>query len=486
MPPPPPSENPTTIPLCVDLDGTLLKTDQLWEHLIRLLKRKPLAVFSVLLWWTRGRAFLKQQLAAHAAVDPSALPGNEEFIAWLRAEKETGRRLFLATASDLKMAQPIADRFALFDGVLAGDGRTNLRSENKLRVLAEKFGEHGFDYAGNSSADFAVWRGARAAIVVNARPAVERKAASVAKVVGVFAPSVSLGRAFIRSLRPHQWVKNLIIFVPALAGHKLAETALLLRGVRAFGAFCLCACGVYLINDLVDLDADRRHPTKRNRPFAAGDLPLQFGLFGAPLFLAAGIFVAAQLSLEFLEVTFLYIALTTIYSWCVKQIIFLDVFLLAGLYTMRLVAGGVGTGIVNSTWLLMFSMAIFLSLALVKRYVELMDPTAFETGKPAASGRGYFVVHRRLVAWLGIGSGWFAALVLAIYVWQSQQVAVLYQRPLLLLLACPLLFFWISRVWWLARRGEMHDDPVVFALRDRASYVIGALALLMMWLAAKP
>ena len=383
------------------------------------------------------------------------------------------------------MAQPVADHFGLFDEVLASDGKTNLRSGNKLRVLTEKFGERKFDYAGNSSADFAVWRGAREAVVVNARPAVERKAAACAKVGKVFAPDVSLAAAFVRSLRPHQWVKNLIIFVPTVAGHQLNDAALLLRDVRAFVAFCLCASGVYLLNDLVDLDADRRHPSKKNRPFAAGDLPLQFGLIGAPVFLAAGVLVAAQLSWSVMAVTVLYVALTTLYSWRIKQIVLLDVFFLAGLYTLRLVAGSAATGIVNSWWLLMFSMAIFLSLALVKRFVELSDTTGIAAGQPAASARGYFAEHLKLVAWLGMGSGWLAALVLAIYVWQSEQVVVLYPHPRLLLLACPLLLFWISRVWRLARRGEMHDDPVVFALRDWASYLVGALTLLLMWLAAK-
>ena len=263
MPPPTPSNNPTTIPLCVDLDGTLIKTDMLWESLVRLLKQNPFAVFSVLLWWTRGRAFLKQQLAARVAVDAATLPVNEKFLAWLRNEKKSGRKIILATASDFKMAQPVADHFGLFDEVLASDGQTNLRSENKCRVLTEKFGEHGFDYAGNSSADFAVWRGAREAIVVNARPTVAGKAAGCANVREVFAPDKSLTSAFIRSLRLHQWVKNLIIFVPALAGHKLGDAAILLRDVRAFAAFCLCASGVYLLNDLVDLDADRRHPPKK-------------------------------------------------------------------------------------------------------------------------------------------------------------------------------------------------------------------------------
>jgi len=485
MPPPTTSEPPNTIPLCVDLDGTLIKTDLLWEYLVRWLKKNPFALGLILWWWTRGRACLKQRLATRVTVAADSLPCNEEFLAWLQTEKAAGRRLVLATASDLRMAEPVAARFGCFDEILASDGKTNLRSANKLRVLTEKFGERGFDYAGNSTADFAVWRGARRAIVVNARPSVEQAARDSASVAMVFPPDSTWLRAFLRSLRPHQWVKNLIIFVPAVAGHKLGEPALIGRGLLAFVVFCLCASGVYLLNDLVDLDCDRRHLSKKNRPLASGDLPLSAGLIGAPLLLGAGLALAVQLSRSFVEITASYVVLTTLYSWGLKRVALLDVFFLAGLYTLRLLAGGVATDIVNSSWLLMFSMAIFLSLALVKRYVELAGTNGNGGTKPLAIRRGYLAQHLQPVAWLGIISGWLAVLVLAVYVGQSAQVVELYQHPRLLLLACPLLLFWISRVWWLARRGEVHDDPVVFALKDWASYLVGALALLVMWLAAK-
>lgn len=483
MPPPPKPEFP--IPLCVDLDGTLLKTDLLWESLVKLLKKNPIWLFCVPAWWARGRACLKQQLAARVTVDPATLPVNEKFLAYLRGQKESGRKLVLATASDIKMAQPVADCFGLFDEVLASDGKTNLRSAAKLEALMEKFGARGFDYAGNSTANFAVWRGAREAVVVNASPAVERKAAACANVRKVFAPDSSALVAFIRSLRLHQWVKNLIIFVPALAGHQLGDAALLQNAVWAFAAFCLCASGVYVANDLMDLEANRQHPEKRSRPFAAGDLPLPVGLICAPLLLAAGILVAAHLSWLFVEVVVAYVLLTTIYSWWIKRVALLDVFFLAGLYTMRLVAGSAATGVVISSWLLMFSMCIFLSLALVKRFVELDDLMGLDAGKSVAVGRGYVARHTKLIAWLGTGSGWLAALVLALYVNQSKQVVVLYQHPALLLLGCPLVLFWISRVWRLARRGTMHGDPVVFALKDWVSYLLGALTLLAMWLATR-
>jgi 4-hydroxybenzoate polyprenyltransferase len=426
---------------------------------------------------------MKQQLAARVTLDPASLPYHAEFLPWLRKQKSSGRKLVLATASDLKLAQLVADHVSLFDEVLASDGKTNLRSGNKLKLLTEKFGERGFDYAGNSSADFAVWRGSHEAVVVNASPMVAKKAAACATINRVFAPEAGLSRSFLRSLRPHQWVKNLIIFIPAVAAHKLGDAPLLLRDAWAFAAFCLCASGVYVINDLVDLDSDRQHPNKRNRPFASGNLPLPFGLVSGPLLLVAGVLLAAQLSWLFVEVTLAYVALTTAYSWWLKRVVLLDVFFLAGLYTMRLVAGSAATGIVNTSWLLMFSMFIFLSLALVKRYVELSDARETEGGKPVAAGRGYVARDLELVASLGTGSGFLAALVLALYV-NNPQVTGLYAHPNVLLLVCPLLLYWISRVWLLAHRGEMHDDPVVFALKDKTSYVLGLLVCLILLLAS--
>jgi len=471
------------IPLVVDLDGTLIKTDLLWEFFLRLLKKNILWLVPALAWWTRGRAYLKQQLAARVTIDPATLPFNEKFIAWLREQKSAGRKIILATASDLRMAKPVADYTGLFDEVLASDGKTNLRSGNKLKALVAKFGERGFDYAGNSSADLAVWRGAREAIVVNASPSLAGKAAASAKVGRIFDRDSSMLRAFIRSLRPHQWVKNLIVFVPALAAHKMGDTSLLLRDVFAFATFCLCASGVYILNDLVDLDFDRQHPTKKSRPFASGNLPLPAGLICAPLFLAGGILLAAQLSWHLAEVAMAYVLLTTSYSWWIKRVALLDVFLLAGLYTIRLVAGHAVTGIVYSSWLLMFSMFIFLSLALVKRYVELADAKETDSDNITPAGRGYVARDLELVASLGTGCGYLAALVLALYV-NSQQVVILYEHPNLLLLICPLLLYWISRVWLLAHRGRMHDDPVLFAVKDATSYIIGVLALVVLWLGA--
>jgi 4-hydroxybenzoate polyprenyltransferase len=482
MPPTPNPPPPNPPPLVVDLDGTLIKTDLLWESLARLLRRNPLQLFAVLFWWTRGRAFLKKKLAARVTLDPATLPYNEPFLAFLREQKQAGRKLILATASDRQMAMPVAHHVGLFDDVLGSDGKTNLRGANKLKVLTEKFGERGFDYAGNAAPDLAVWLGAREAIVVNAGWLLVKRIERRVNPGLIFAPDLSFISALVRCLRPQQWIKNVIIFAPALAAHRLTELPLLLRVFWAFLVFCICASGVCMVNDIMDLDADRRHPAKKFHPFAAGNLPLPAGLVGGPLLLVTGLVMAIQLSWVFAGVTVLYLLLAVSYLWWVKSVVLLDVVFLVGLYTIRLVAGQAATGIVLSTWLLTFSLFIFLSLALVKRHVERCAAKQVEAGQYAGSGRGHEVRGLDVVVLSGAGSGCLATLVLALYA-NSQSATLLYAHPGRLWLGCPLLLYWISRIWLIARRGQMHDDPLVFALKDPASYIVVVLAFLILWLA---
>lgn len=471
--------DPTQVPLAVDLDGTLILSDMTWESLVRLLREKPLMAFAVPFWLLHGRAHLKHQLAAHVQVDPTSLPYHQEFLAWLREQKRHGRKLVLATASDRKMAEPVARHIGLFDEVLASDGSVNLRDTAKREALTQQFGERGFDYAGNSAVDLDVWRGSREAVVVNAPANLVQRAGQCTKLGPSFPHRGSSLRALIETLRPHQWAKNLIAFVPLVTAHQLTFWPLL-AAAGAFVALCLCASGVYVLNDLLDLEADRHHPSKRDRPFAAGRLPLHVGLILTPVLLVAAAFVAWNLCAEFASLLAIYLIATTAYSWRLKRIALLDVFILAGLYTLRLIAGHVVTGIAYSTWLLVFSMFIFLSLALLKRFPELKDLR--EQNQTNARGRGYTANDVELVATLGLVSGSLAVLVLALYV-NSEQVVKLYQHPTLLVLACPLLLFWISRVWFVAHRRQMHTDPVVFLLKDWVSYAIGALTLLVVWLA---
>lgn len=470
----------TSVPLAVDLDGTLIRTDTLWESLAQLLRQRPLALLAVPYWWVRGRAFLKQQLAQRTKLDVRSLPFNEAFLAWLNEEKQSGRQLVLATASDRQLASAVARHTGLFDAVLASDGKTNLRDEKKLRALKEKFGERGFDYAGNSGADLEVWSGAREAIVVSANGSLIKRAGERAKVSRTFFSSGFSFKAFVRCLRPHQWSKNLIVFVPVLTAHALGNSSILIAALRTFAAFCCCASAAYLLNDLMDLEADRHHPNKRQRPFASGDLPLPVAFVAAPLLLITGLALTLGLPAAATAAVACYFVATSTYSWKVKRVPLLDVFFLAGLYTSRLIAGHLATGVAWSVWLLVFSMFIFLSLALVKRLQELQ--AVREQNGQDVKGRGYVAGDLELVTMLGIASGFIAVLVLALYV-NSEQVLKLYARPMLLLLACPLLLYWLSRIWFLAHRGQMHDDPTAFACKDWVSYFIGGVTLLVMWLA---
>jgi 4-hydroxybenzoate polyprenyltransferase/phosphoserine phosphatase len=461
-----------SIPLCVDLDGTLIKTDVLWESLVLLLKRNPFYLLVVPFWLLRGRAFLKSQIAMRTELKPASLPYHEEFMKFLRAEREQGRPLILASAADSRLAESVASHVGIFKEVVASNGQLNMRGRNKGHALAERFGKKGFDYAGNSTVDLPVWREARQAIVVNACDSLAQRARGCAEVSRVFPRTHSRLRALLTALRPHQWIKNVIVFVPVITSHRLGEASVLLEAILAFVAFCLCASGGYVLNDLVDLDADRHHATKKNRPFASGDLALSTGLIMAPLLLIAGVCLGWWLSWKLALALAFYLVLSTSYSVRLKQIALLDVFCLAALYTLRLIAGHEVTGIPYSSWLLAFSLFIFLSLALLKRFTELR---ALRLQKEhGAKGRGYVAADLELVAMLGVASGFLAVLVMALYV-NSPEVWKLYLNPVWLLMVCPLLLFWISRIWLIAHRGGMHDDPVVFALRDGVSYVIGVL-----------
>jgi len=463
------------IPLCVDLDGTLIRSDLLFESALSLLRRNPFYVFVFALWLLRGRAHLKREIARRAEVDPATLPYDERVVDWLR-EQQGQRPRVLCTASDAALANGVAQHLGLFDDVLASDGTRNLAGSHKADALRERYGDKGFDYAGNEYRDLHIWKHARRAVVVNGGGGLARAAGDCCEVERVFEARGGGLRTWVKALRLHQWLKNLLVFLPLFTSHRVLETTTTLHCILAFLAFGLCASGVYLLNDLFDLDADRRHPRKRLRPFAAGTLPLWSGLVAAPLLTIAGLAVAATLSLPFAGVLLCYYALTLAYSLRLKRIVMLDVVVLAALYTVRIIGGAVVIGGGLSFWLLAFSMFLFLSLAMLKRYTELH--TLIGSGKSEASGRGYAVDDIALIQSLGGASGYMSVLVLALYI-NSTASEALYRHPQVLWLLCPLLLYWISRVWLIAHRGQMHDDPIVFALVDRVSRVILALCAIV-------
>ena len=467
-------------PLVVDLDGCLIGSDLMVETLVDALRRDPLVALRLPGWLLAGRARLKSELAARGHVDVATLPYHGALLGWLRDERARGRAVVLATASHRSLADAVAGHLGIFDEVIATADGVNLKGRAKADALVARFGAGRFDYAGDSVADRAVWRHARRAVPVGLTPRALRRVPG--EVARTFAPEASRWRAVLRALRPHQWLKNLLVFVPMLAAHRTDDLQVLAATSLAFVAFGLCASGAYVANDLFDLAADRRHPRKRLRPLAAGAVPLTWAVVAAPLLAAAGLALGAAVDLALCAVLAAYVAVTLAYSWVLKRYVLIDTMTLAGLYTARLLAGGAAGDIALSFWLLAFSMFLFLSLGMVKRHSELQVVESLQ--RSAAHGRDYRVSDRSLLAMMGVASGTVAVLVFALYL-DSATVVDGYVRPRALWLLCPLLLYWVNRVWIKAARGEMHDDPLVFAVRDRASYVLLA-AIAVVVLAAGP
>ena len=462
-------------PLVVDLDGTLIKTDLLLESASQFVLSRPWQAYKLLVWLAQGISMLKSRLAEATSIDAATLPYNADLLTWLQQEKAQGRSIVLATASHQLLADQVAAHLGLFDEVLASDACTNLKSETKRAALVAKFGEKGFDYVGNDWADMAVWQSAAVSHVVSQSGRLidaVRHLGNLGQVFGDGKPP--LAQAMIKAMRPHQWMKNLLIFIPLLAAHRYAMVSSTGAALLAFVVFGLTASSVYLQNDLVDVAADRHHARKRHRPFAAGHLSLLHGWLAWPLLLM-GAFTLAALTLPWTVSVSLgaYFVLTVAYSLRLKQIPMIDVLTLAGLYTLRIIAGAAAIAVPLTFWLLSFSMFLFLSLAFIKRYSELQ--IARDEGKNTALlGRGYSPHDLDLVANLGGSAGYTGVLVLALYI-QDSHTASLYATPQFIWLACPILLYWISRAWLIAHRGQMHDDPIVFALKDRVSWAVAAL-----------
>lgn len=454
----------------MDLDGTLIHTDMLHESALWMLRDKPMNVLRMPGWLMSGKATLKRELAGRGDFNPASLPYNSHLLAWLAQQRSNGRRLVLCTASDRAIAAPIAEHLGLFDDVMASDGTLNLGGSNKAAALAQRFGDGGFDYVGNSHADLAVWARARRAIVVNASERILRQAGERCEVEHVFPRAQPGLRALARVLRVHQWVKNLLLFIPLMAGHRFASIDPWLALVLAFVSFSLCASTVYIANDLLDLESDRLHPRKRARPFASGLVPAWMGVVLAPVLLAVSLVLGAYVGGDFLPWLLFYFLATCAYSWLLKRLVLVDCLTLAMLYTLRIVAGAAAAGIVLSFWLLAFSGFLFLSIAFVKRYAELQ--LQILAGKQKVHGRGYLTSDAPLIQILGITAGYAAVLVLSLYL-NSDAVLMLYRAPEIVWGAVPVILFWVSWMWMQAHRGHMHDDPLVFAVTDRASLAAG-------------
>ncbi|MFM7026313.1 MAG: UbiA family prenyltransferase [Limnohabitans sp.] len=459
-------------PLVVDLDGTLIFTDLLVETANAHITSKPGAAFALLRWWRQGRDQLKLGLAQSTSIDVSALPFNEPLLNWLRTQKSAGRTLVLATASAAPLAQQVANFLApLFDEVLATEPGVNLKSHAKAQRLVERFGSGHFDYVGNHQDDLPIWTHARQAHVVTHSRSLLDRVRGLTEIGQVFEPErPSRWRIWAKALRVHQWVKNLLVIVPLLTAHAYTQAGALSAIGLAFGAFSLTASAVYLLNDLVDVQDDRHHHRKRHRPFASGQLSLLTGWMAWPLLLGLAFALSSLLPSAFVAALLCYFLLTLAYSFVFKEMAIWDVLLLAMLYTMRIIAGSAAVDVALSFWLLLFSMFLFLSLALIKRFSELF--LARQRGQTGAlRGRGYQPDDLELVSSLGASSGLISILVLGLYI-QDSRTAALYPAPQMLWLACPALLVWLMRAWLIAHRGAMHDDPILFALKDRTSWLI--------------
>lgn len=467
-------------PLCVDLDGTLSKSDTLIDSLLLLARSRPRLLLKLPAQLLRGKAAFKAFVTSSVSLDVAHLPYNHKLLQFLQQEHAQGRPIFLATGADLRLAQRVADHLGLFAGVLGSDGATNLTGHNKLDRLRAQLGADGFDYVGNDTPDLPLLALATEPMIANPsfRLSLRLRLRHV-QLTRSFIERRSLVAALLKALRPHQWAKNLLIFFPLLLAHSISLPKLL-TALAAFFCFSLTASSAYIVNDLLDIDADRRHPRKRMRPFAAGDLGAFSGALFTTFILACALIGAHALTTEFFTWLLIYLATTLAYSFLLKRVALVDVLVLSGLYILRLIAGGAATQTPISHWLAGFSLFLFLSLAIVKRFAELENLRA--SSATPKNGRGYLIADIEQLRSFGTASAYAAVVVFAIYI-SGLDVTHLYHRPRLLWLIVPLMLLWLNRVWLLASRGQLDEDPVAFALTDRMSLLMGIAVLLLAFIA---
>jgi len=465
--------DPTTAdlkPLCVDLDGTLVKSDTLIDSLLVLARTQPFLLLRLPAQVLHGEAAFKAFVTEHVALDVAHLPYNRKLLQFLQKEHARGREIYLATGANVRLARRIADHLEIFQDILASDGTQNLTGSTKLDSLRRRFGNTGFIYVGNDTPDLPVMAGAAESMVANpSRSLRTRLRAQGITPSHAFEERSRFLRSLVKALRPHQWAKNLLVLLPPLLSHN-HSARLLGSAVLAFICFCCTASGTYILNDLLDIETDRRSPKKCLRPFASGDLAPASGLVAVVLLLTIGFAAAQFLPVAFSFWLLLYLGSTLFYSLYLKRIALVDVVILSGLYTLRLLAGGAATDTLISHWLAGFAIFLFLSLAIVKRFAELENLRL--SGAQLKNGRGYLMSDIEQIRAFGTASAFAAVVVFANYI-SSQDVTILYHHPRRLWLIVPFMVLWLCRVWLLASRGELDEDPVAFALTDAASLVMG-------------
>ncbi|WP_444995091.1 UbiA family prenyltransferase [Aliikangiella sp. IMCC44359] len=463
-----------SIPLCVDLDGTLIKTDLLFESLILFLKHRWWHLFLLPFWLLKGKSWFKSKLAQQVDIRIDRLPFHHEFLNYLSEQNQKGRKLVLVTGSNIKYANEISDFLGIFDDVFASTESFNCSNTNKAEKLVKIYGKNGFDYAGNSSSDLPVWKMSRRSILVTPSKSTFIQAKKMSEIETIFRRKKNNLQEYFKALRVHQWIKNFLIFVPLLTAHKIDETSALINAIFAFLAMGFCASAAYIINDLLDLETDRGHQTKCMRMFASGTIPIYKGIVFIPFLLLISFSSFAILPYKFATVLLIYLLITLLYSYWLKRIQTLDIIVLALLYTLRVIAGAVAINVEISFWLLAFSMFLFVSLALVKRVSELQTLELQKSN--SIDGRAYNIVDITALKMSGTSSGYMAILVLAFYI-NSPEVKIHYHTPEFLWLLCPIMTYWITRVWLLCGRGKIGEDPISFAVSDKQSWFAGFLTV---------
>lgn len=476
----PPLSDKAATPLFVDLDGTLTPTDTLLEGAFSLIRHQPSTLLKLPFWLLRGRAALKANIARSAQVDASTLPYCASLLDYLRDQRAAGRRIYLATASHQQTADAVASHLALFDGVIASDASRNLKGHAKLAAI-QAVAEGDFAYAGDAAADLPIWQQAQAAILVGTSSRVGDAVRRQTPIEAEFTHPRPDLRLWLRALRVHQWLKNLLTFVPLLTAFSFFDLGKLSAALLAFVTFSLAASATYLVNDLWDLDNDRVHPRKRSRPFASGRLGIPQGLGAALLLLASSLAIASSISVHFLAMLLAYLVATSAYSWRLKQYVLIDVLTLSLLYTLRILAGAAAIGVATSPWLLAFSVFMFLSLALIKRCSELISLQ--QLGQTTTRGRDYRVSDQQVLVPLGVAAALSAVVIFGLFI-STPETTQNYAYPPLLWVAGFGLIYWLARLWIKTARGEMHDDPIIFAIKDFGSQVT-ILVMLTATLAAR-
>lgn len=464
------------IPLCVDLDGTLIKVDSILESAILVIKKRPLALFLILLWIVRGKNYFKSKITSIAIPDVSLFPYNEKVIEKIEQAKSKGRKTVLSTATTENIAMAVAEHTGLFDETIYSSENHNNRSTNKSVTLNGRFGEKQYDYIGNSFADLEVFRTCRKAILISKNRGLIKKSRKINPDLEVIDEHNNYFLKLIKELRLYQWIKNILIFLPLLLAHEYNNLTGFTYAIIGFFCFSFTASFIYVINDLLDLEADRQHNTKKFRPFAAGDLsPLSAFVVSFLMMLISFYISFVYLPQFFGYILLTYLILTFLYSFFLKKVVIADIIVLSMLYSIRIIAGGELTHVPLSKWFIAFSLFIFFSLAIIKRYTELYN--LIKDNGTNAGGRGYVAGDIKLLLPLGISSGYLSVLIILLYIF-SPEIIQLYNTPILLIPVAIILLAWISRMWFLATRGEMNEDPVVFTAKDKYSYLLFGIMII--------